>query len=605
MPYSGPDDPKLPERIRGLSATKRRAFVAAFNSASEDHRDGEDAAERERRAFATANAAANRAGKSVDDDLDEEGSKYGGDMAVMLGIEPPPFAAGATSFADLDRYNEQSRRENALSVTFSQFEMLLSNVMRNESLTGGQRVARMRQLVEELGPRVETVTRNPEIAFRDTSEESLTGASNESSATAPSGDSSPGLGTFGGGLTAFKDKHGDWRWVSVHSNRYRDREGEIFPEIAHREFVARVDATGEFPPLYLWHTPVAEIGRADQIDYADGFVVATGTFNALGVRAAERLAEYPGALGCSHGFSYDRSWLKGSVYDRYHTFEITVLPLEYAANTLTAFDVSAKEALMPLTGPKRDFFVAALGEEDTRAIESRLDALRQHAETQGIDFKSLFEGVGAKSAEPIFTPVTEAVPAAESIPADSSAASDAPAPEAAAAVADAPATADAPSDGGESAAPDADNTAADGTEAAEPTASVADALANAPLPPSIEAGADDAQTKALGDLFRGIIGDAIAPVVERLTAVEAQTKALAESDDTKIASMFLPRAMPGVAPMESRKHNVVDPNSDLAKSVDSETKSAEAQLTAQEKALDPYVKALRGVLANPVAAGGD
>ena len=316
VPYSGPDDPKLPERIRGLSATKRRAFVSAFNSASEDHRDGETADERERRAFATANAAANRAGKSVDDSGDEEGSKYGGDMAVMLGIEPEPFAAGATSFADLDRYTAQARRESALSVTFSQFEMLLSNVMRDDSLTGGQRVARMRELVEELGPRVETVTRNPEIAFRDTSEESPTGEPNEPPTAQSTGDSSPRLGTFGGGFRAFKDKQGRWRWVSVHSNRYRDREGEIFPEVAHREYVERIDASGEYPPLYLWHTPEAEIGRADQIDYADGFVVATGTFNALGERAAQRLAEYPGTLGCSHGLSYDRSWRKGGVYDR-------------------------------------------------------------------------------------------------------------------------------------------------------------------------------------------------------------------------------------------------------------------------------------------------
>ena len=94
MPYSGPGDDTLPERIKKLSAIKRRAFVAAFNSAQGDHRPGESAGDRESRAFAVANAAANRAGEKdmTEPQSDETGEKHEHDAMVMP--EPPPFAAG-------------------------------------------------------------------------------------------------------------------------------------------------------------------------------------------------------------------------------------------------------------------------------------------------------------------------------------------------------------------------------------------------------------------------------------------------------------------------------------------------------------------------------
>ena len=60
MPYSGPDDPELPENIKKLSANKRKAFVHAFNSVME-HGGKEESA------FAIGNAAANKASESLEE----------------------------------------------------------------------------------------------------------------------------------------------------------------------------------------------------------------------------------------------------------------------------------------------------------------------------------------------------------------------------------------------------------------------------------------------------------------------------------------------------------------------------------------------------------
>jgi len=169
MPYSGPGDDTLPERIKKLSAIKRRAFVAAFNSASTDRRPGESAGDRESRAFAVANAAANRAGEKdmTEPQPDETGEKHEHD-AMAMPVEPPPFAAGAQSFDEYDRYREEEKRQQALSYTFSTFQALLYNIMENDEMAAAERVSGMKALVDQLAARLDEVAADPDIAFKAT-----------------------------------------------------------------------------------------------------------------------------------------------------------------------------------------------------------------------------------------------------------------------------------------------------------------------------------------------------------------------------------------------------------------------------------------------------
>lgn len=186
------------------------------------------------------------------------------------------------------------------------------------------------------------------------------------------------------GVSITRDKAGRWRFLGVPTNNFRDRDGEVFTEAAHREYVGWADRTGDYPELRLWHAPYG-IGDVDMLDYADGFMLASGTFRPGMEGVAARLAAEPG-LGMSHGYTYGARDLKGGAYGSYRTFEVSVLPRARAANDATMFAIGAKEAMM-MTGEKRAFLVRTLGEEAVRELEQQLAGTREALVARGVDFK--------------------------------------------------------------------------------------------------------------------------------------------------------------------------------------------------------------------------
>lgn len=193
-----------------------------------------------------------------------------------------------------------------------------------------------------------------------------------------------------GTFRAFKDFAGVWRWFSVTTNKYKDREKEIFSDASHRDYVAFVDREKAYPELWLWHVPGSRIGVADFVDYADGFVVHSGTFDDDEV--AQGFAEGGcEGLAVSHGFKYHDGDEEDGVYGWYRTFEVSVLPAEKAANAWTQFQTesSSKEDKMGLSDEKRAFLVGRIGEEATKGIEDNLGSMAKTLEEHGIEFKEL------------------------------------------------------------------------------------------------------------------------------------------------------------------------------------------------------------------------
>lgn len=200
-----------------------------------------------------------------------------------------------------------------------------------------------------------------------------------------------------GTFRAFKDLAGAWRWFSVTTNKYKDREREIFSDASHRDYVAFVDREKAYPELWLWHVPGSRIGVADFVDYADGFVVHSGTFDDDDV--AQGFAEGGcEGLAVSHGFKYHDGDEEDGVYEWYRTFEVSVLPAERAANVWTHFQTesSSKEDNMGLSEEKRAFLVGRIGEEATKSIEGNLGSMAKTLEEHGIEFKELVETTEAK-----------------------------------------------------------------------------------------------------------------------------------------------------------------------------------------------------------------
>jgi cation transport regulator ChaB len=189
-------------------------------------------------------------------------------------------------------------------------------------------------------------------------------------------------------LCIVKQADGRMRWYARYSNNFKDRDGEIITEAAHKEFVGWAASGGVYPELWLWHTPGTRFGQSDWLDFADGFTHASGliddTAGALVVVEALRDKQ----LGVSHGMLCSQ---QGNLITKYRSFEISVLPLERASVWTTSFDIAGKETQMAFTPEKRTFLVSALGEDRVTALEANTDAAVGALKQLGVEYKSAAE----------------------------------------------------------------------------------------------------------------------------------------------------------------------------------------------------------------------
>lgn len=192
----------------------------------------------------------------------------------------------------------------------------------------------------------------------------------------------------------WKSVTGDYRWVAVYTNNYRDSDqpAEILASEAHKEFVAAVDNKEcPMPELWLWHVKGTAVGDTDWLCYTDeGFMIASGSIHKGKEHIAEQLAIFPGSLGVSHGMPHDtivRSKEDPTVITRYRTIEISPLPLCVAANKLTGFNI-LKEGTMPIPQEKRQFLQdVGMKEEEIEEIEGGVKGLADTAKTTGVESK--------------------------------------------------------------------------------------------------------------------------------------------------------------------------------------------------------------------------
>jgi hypothetical protein len=134
--------------------------------------------------------------------------------------------------------------------------------------------------------------------------------------------------------------------------------------------------------------------------------------------------------------------------------------------------------------------------------------------------------------------------------------------------------------------------------AADAMPTAADAASNAPLPPSLDAVAQGEALKSFKDMLSGALGEALAPFVSRLEAVETGVKALSETKDATIAAAIRPAVGPtGTIPASLAASNVVTDPEALAA-----IKAATEQVTDDKNPISPHFKALQRAYGAP---GGD
>lgn len=156
-------------------------------------------------------------------------------------------------------------------------------------------------------------------------------------------------------VTTFKQADGRTRVLMRVSNIFKDRHGEIITTDAHMNYVEYVEKSSDYPEFWLWHTPGSRWGKADLVDFSNGFLTVSGLADAGKEYVAEALARRED-VGVSHGFKTVEPTSEGHI-NFYRTFEVSPLPRSEAANIWTSYMLAKDlEKGMGLADKHRKFF---------------------------------------------------------------------------------------------------------------------------------------------------------------------------------------------------------------------------------------------------------
>ena len=375
----------------------------------------------------------------------KEGEKPGEDPAKekMYGPMMPgmmPGMSGATSFADMDAAKTAREEQQRLYELVENFGMLSSNVLRSEMVA--DKPAAIAALVAELSSRMltggEATVEAPSSRMmtdgmgmkKAVSGSADTPAQDVAAAETKETDTGGVLGDEASGVLVWKERNGAMRWLGTHTNHYIDRDNppDILSAEAHQRFAERVaKGIDPAPELWIWHAPVP-VGETDYLAWDDrGFLISSGTVKPEWEKAVKALTESGEPLGMSHGMpleSIKRDKNDPRVVLDYTSKEISILPLDKAANLLTA--LRAKETTMELEKglrpEQRQRLVGMMGEEHVKQLESEIE--RKAANAKGLESKET--GSEADTLDTLETPPVAEVKAVTPTPAPAPVEGDAP-----------------------------------------------------------------------------------------------------------------------------------------------------------------------------------
>lgn len=193
------------------------------------------------------------------------------------------------------------------------------------------------------------------------------------------------------GLSIFKEANGDYRWITLSSTAFRDRDGEIVSTKALQDDCERADRTGEYGPLRWWHVPGVDIGQCDFNMVYGRTLIESGTFNTPEI--AQAVAKEARNLQISIGFNHPKSQPDSAgVFHQIRRFERSLLPAGRAANLFTNL-VVRKESNMKIGIPEKLKAFGALLNDDAlvASILSQVQMAEKSADDKGVEFKEADE----------------------------------------------------------------------------------------------------------------------------------------------------------------------------------------------------------------------
>lgn len=298
-----------------------------------------------------------------------------------------------------------------------------------------------------------------------------------------------------------KQKDGTLRFLAAWSNNFYDREGEVFPEYAHKEFAEHCETTGSYPELWMWHTIGSKYGQVDWIDVTDGFIYASGTIDPGKEALAEKMVEE--GVGLSHGFYGIQ---RGNEIAWYRSYEISTLPRANAAVWTTSFDLLTEGVKDMGFTQQRKEFLKNHGFSDEQIIAAEANATKLNETLKGM-------GVAYKDAD--LEP-------------------------------DPPAPAAAPAQ----------------TAAAAPAAPAAATASTTVSAPTTEASGDKSASTFESQMIASMerLTAAVLGVTQQVNGLETRVKSVERTDDQRVADAMAPRAQPTSVGVSASKDagNIVD-----------------------------------------------
>lgn len=194
-----------------------------------------------------------------------------------------------------------------------------------------------------------------------------------------------GYGTRFRSFAVFKDRTGRYRWLTISSTAFRDRDGEIVSVKALADDVARTDATGIHGPLRWWHVPGVDIGDCDYAAMDGRCLIESGTFRdeRYGAALATTAKDWQISIGFLHG--HDQPDARG-VFSAIHRFERSIVPAGRASNPFTRLIV--KEVQMGLTTEKAQAARELFGDELLQQLLAGVQQTEKAADAAGVAYKS-------------------------------------------------------------------------------------------------------------------------------------------------------------------------------------------------------------------------
>ncbi len=230
----------------------------------------------------------------------------------------------------------------------------------------------------------------------------------------------------------FKQADGNYRWVTISSSAFRDRDGEIVTKEALEKAVERMDQRGDHGPLRWWHVGAWEFpdgpenwetwkaGKGVDLGICDfsmvhgKMLVESGTFK--DAVTGEAFSEAAKNLEVSIAFSHPGDQPnQRKEYQDINIFERSPLPEGMASNLVTKMSVHKGDETMK-AAQKLQALAAILRDKPdvVKQILADAESVEKAAETAGLEYKELAAMIEGGDATPeTETPAEEVIPTPE------------------------------------------------------------------------------------------------------------------------------------------------------------------------------------------------